>query len=291
MALPLRAGKTLVGGLVLGNVLSETAERDELLERLYLVGEAVANALDRAHADREVGRLRQELAHIGRVSALGELSASLAHELNQPLTAILNNTHVAQQLLEADVPNVGELREILGDMVADDQRAAKVISRLRALLKKGELEHGPLGLNDIVGEVAELVRNDMVLRHVPLTLDLASDLPQVRGDRVQLQQVILNIVLNGLEAMSEPNGRDHALVIRTSRAGADAVSVAIEDSGNGLDTADVDRLFQPLYTTKTEGLGMASPSPAPSSTHTGGSFWRSTTPAGAPPSSSHCRST
>jgi signal transduction histidine kinase len=256
VALPLRAGKTLVGGLVLGNVLSKTAERDELLERFYLVGEVVANALDRAHAEREVGRLRQELAHIGRVSALGELSASLAHELNQPLTAILNNTHVAQQLLEADVPNVGELREILGDILADDQRAAKVISRLRALLKKGELEHGPLGLNDIVGEVAELVRNDMVLRHVPLTLDLASDLPQVRGDRVQLQQVILNIVLNGLEAMSEPNGRDHALVIRTSKVGTAAVRVAIEDSGSGIDPTDVDRLFQPLYTTKTEGLGM-----------------------------------
>jgi two-component system sensor kinase FixL len=241
---------------VLGNVLSKTAERDELLERFYLVGEVVANALDRAHAEREVGRLRQELAHIGRVSALGELSASLAHELNQPLTAILNNTHVAQQLLEADVPNVGELREILGDILADDQRAAKVISRLRALLKKGELEHGPLGLNDIVGEVAELVRNDMVLRHVPLTLDLASDLPQVRGDRVQLQQVILNIVLNGLEAMSEPNGCDHALVIRTSKVGTAAVRVAIEDSGSGIDPTDVDRLFQPLYTTKTEGLGM-----------------------------------
>jgi signal transduction histidine kinase len=256
VALPLRAGKTLVGGLVLGNVLSKTAERDELLERFYLVGEVVANALDRAHAEREVGRLRQELAHIGRVSALGELSASLAHELNQPLTAILNNTHVAQQLLEADVPNVGELREILGDILADDQRAAKVISRLRALLKKGELEHGPLGLNDIVGEVAELVRNDMVLRHVPLTLDLASDLPQVRGDRVQLQQVILNIVLNGLEAMSEPNGCDHALVIRTSKVGTAAVRVAIEDSGSGIDPTDVDRLFQPLYTTKTEGLGM-----------------------------------
>jgi signal transduction histidine kinase len=256
LALPLRAGKTLVGGLVLGPVVSGAGERDGLLERLYLVGEVVANALERSHAEREVGRLRQELAHIGRVSALGELSASLAHELNQPLSAILNNTHVAQQLLEADVANVGELREILADIVADGQRAAKVISRLRALLKKGELEHGPLDLNDIVGELAELVRSDMVLRHASLTLDLAPDLPQVRGDRVQLQQVVLNIVLNGLEAMSEPNGRDHALVVRTARVGATTVSVAIEDSGSGIDPTDVDRLFQPLYTTKPEGLGM-----------------------------------
>jgi len=256
MALPLRAGKTVVGGLVLGTVFSGGACRDEVVEQLYLLGEVVANALERAHAEREVARLRQELAHIGRVSALGELSASLAHELNQPLTAILNNAHVAQQLLEADVPNVGELREILDDILADDQRAAKVISRLRALLKKGELDHVPLDLNDLVAEVAELVRNDMVLRRVPMALDLAPGLPQVRGDRVQLQQVILNLVLNGLEAMSEPSRRDHALVVRTSRAAPAAVSVAIEDSGNGIDMADVDRMFQPLYTTKTEGLGM-----------------------------------
>jgi signal transduction histidine kinase len=255
-ALPLRAGKTVVGGLVFAPLLAADAGRDEMQDRLYLIGEVVANALNRAHAEREVGRLRQELTHIGRVSALGELSASLAHELNQPLTAILNNTHVAQQILAADAPNLAELREILGDIVADDERAAKVISRLRALVKKGDLDHVPLDLNDIVGEVAELVRNDMVLRHVPLTLNLASDLPRVRGDRVQLQQVVLNIVLNGLEAMSEPNGREHTLVVRTATAGPEAVSVAIEDSGNGIDTTDVDRLFQPLFTTKTEGLGM-----------------------------------
>ena len=256
LALPLRAGNAVVGGLVLDIVLLGETARDEQMERLYLVGEVVANALERAHAEREVGRLRQELAHIGRVSALGELSASLAHELNQPLTAILNNAHVAQQLLDAAVPNVGELREILGDIVADDQRAAKVISRLRALLKKGDLDHVPLDLNEIVREVAELVRSDMVLRHVPLTLDLAPDLPQVRGDRVQLQQVILNLVLNGLEAMSGTSRHDPALVVRTSKAGAGPVSVAIEDSGNGIDAAEVDRLFEPLYTTKSEGLGM-----------------------------------
>jgi signal transduction histidine kinase len=256
MALPLRAGNAVVGGLVFGTVLPEWAWRDEVVEQLNLLGEVVANALERAHAEREVGRLRQELAHIGRVSALGELSASLAHELNQPLTAILNNANVARQLLAAAVPDVGELREILDDIVADDERAATVISRLRALLKKGELDHVPLDLNEIVAEVADLMRNDLVLRNVPMTLDLAPDLPQVRGDRVQLQQVILNMLLNGLEAMSEPNGRDHSLVLRTSRPGPGGVSVAIEDSGNGLDMAEVDRLFEPLYTTKTDGLGM-----------------------------------
>jgi C4-dicarboxylate-specific signal transduction histidine kinase len=255
-ALPLRAGKTVVGALVLSTAPPGAVWRDEVMEQDHLLGEIVANALERAHAEREVARLRQELAHIGRVSALGELTASLAHELNQPLTAILNNAHVAQQLLEAEVPDVEALRDIVADILADDQRAAKVISRLRALLKKGELDHVLLDLNEIVRDVAELVRSDMVFRHVPMTLDLDPGLPQVRGDRVQLQQVILNLVLNSLEAMSEPDARDHVLGIRTSRAGPTAVSVAIRDSGAGIDMADVDRMFQPLYTTKTEGLGM-----------------------------------
>jgi two-component system sensor kinase FixL len=144
----------------------------------------------------------------------------------------------------------------MADIVADDKRASEVIYRLRALVKKGTLEHVPLDINDVVGEVAQLVRNDVVLRNVPMAVDLAPGLPSVRGDRVQLQQVVLNMVLNGLEAMAEPNGRDHALVIRTSWAGEAAVRIAVEDSGDGIDTEDVERLFQPLYTTKPEGLGM-----------------------------------
>jgi signal transduction histidine kinase len=255
VAVPLRAGGAVVGGLVLATV-AERRWPPELIEQLHLLGEVVANALAGAKAEREARRLRQELTHIGRVSAMGELTASLAHELNQPLTAILNNAQVAQEYLESDAPNLRELAEILKDIVADDQRAADVIRRLRALLKKGALEYMPLNMNDVVDEVARLVRSDMVIRNVPMTLELTAGLPNVRGDRVQLQQVVLNMVLNGVEAMGEPNGRPHALVIRTARAGGTAIEVAVEDSGTGIDVNDVDRLFEPLYTTKTEGLGM-----------------------------------
>jgi signal transduction histidine kinase len=256
IALPLRAAAAVLGGLVVATSVAEREWPDELIEQLQLVGETVANVLASGQAEREAGRLRQELAHIGRVSAMGELTASLAHELNQPLTAILNNAEVAQQHLEAAPPNLEELREILADIVADDKRAAEVIQRLRALLKKGTLEHVPLDINDVVGEVAQLVRNDVVLRNVPMSVDLASGLPSVRGDRVQLQQVVLNMVLNGLEAMVEPNGREHALVVRTSRTGDGAVRVSVEDSGAGIDPENLERLFEPLYTTKPEGLGM-----------------------------------
>jgi signal transduction histidine kinase len=255
VAIPLRSGDAVIGGLVLAAASADRGWSHELIEQLHLLGEVVANALTCTNAEREAGRLRQELTHIGRVSAMGELTASLAHELNQPLTAILNNAQVAQEYLKADVPNLGELREILSDIVADDRRAAEVIYRLRALLKKGALEFVSLNINDVVDDVARLVRSDMVIRNVPMTLALAEELPNVRGDRVQLQQVVLNMVLNGLEAM-KPNGRPHALVVRTTRAGATAVDVAVEDSGTGIDVNDVDRLFEPLYTTKAEGLGM-----------------------------------
>jgi signal transduction histidine kinase len=253
-ALPLRAGGAAIGGLVLATVSAQRAWPPELIEELHLLGEVMANALAGANAEREAARLRQELTHIGRVSAMGELAASLAHELNQPLTAILNNAEAAQRSLK--VENLGELREILDDIVADDKRAAAVIDRLRALLKNGKLEHLPLNINGVVNEVAQLVRHDMIMRNVPMTLDLADGLPSVRGDRIQLQQVVLNLVLNGLEAMGQPNGREHALVIRTCRVDADNVSVSIEDSGPGIDPDDVERMFQPLYTTKLEGLGM-----------------------------------
>ena len=256
VAVPLKAGGTVLGALVLATDTAVRAWPDALMEELRLLCEVMANAFAAAKAERESGRLRQELAHIGRVSALGELTASLAHELNQPLTAILNNAEVAQQHLEAEVVKVPELREILDDIIADDKRAAGVIRRLRAMLKKGQLEHVTLNINDVVSEVAHLVRNDAILRNVPVRLDLAADLPPVRGDRAQLQQVVLNMVLNGLEATAASNGRAHALVIRTSAADGGEVVVAVEDSGTGIDVGDLDRLFQPLSTTKAEGLGM-----------------------------------
>jgi signal transduction histidine kinase len=256
VALPLRTGGAVLGGLVVATVFAERAWPNELMDQLHLVGEAVTNALASAQAEREAARLRQDLAHIGRVSAMGELTASLAHELNQPLTAILNNAEVALQHLDASPLNLVGLREILADIVADDKRAAAVIHRLRALVRKGELAHVALDINDVVAEVAQLVRNDVVLRKVPMTVDLAPDLPGIRGDRIQLQQVVLNMVLNALEAMVEPNGRDRALAIRTARAGDAAVMITVEDSGVGIDVDDVEQMFEPLYTTKPEGLGM-----------------------------------
>ncbi len=257
VALPLRAGGIVAGGLVFGAVRAERAwERDGLLPAFELVGEVFANALSRQQGEHEMQRLRQELAHIGRVSAMGELTASLAHELNQPLTAILNNAQVAQRVLAAEVVDVGEMREILNDIVADDKRAAEVIRRLRLLLKKGDLEYVSLDLNETVTEVARLVMTDAAIRNVSMRSDLAPDLPRVRGDRVQLQQVVLNLVLNGLDAMRELAAGDRSLIIRTFRESAALVGVAVQDAGPGIAEQDAERIFEPLYTTKSDGIGM-----------------------------------
>jgi two-component system sensor kinase FixL len=187
---------------------------------------------------------------------MGELAASLAHELNQPLTAILSNAQAAESLLAADPVNLQGLREIVTDIIVDDKRAGDVIGRLRALVKKGDFEQVSLDLNEVVREVAWLMRNDTVIRNVSMSLEVAADPLRVRGDRVQLQQVVLNLVLNGLEAMQTPGADDRTLVIRTARDGAAVVSVSVQDSGGGIAAGDMDRMFQPLYTTKTTGLGM-----------------------------------
>lgn len=256
VAVPLLVSGTVVGGLIFSTVGAARAKSDELIQQLNLVGEVFANALSRKQTELEAQRLRQDLAHIGRVSVMGELTASLAHELNQPLTAILSNAQAAQRLLAADVVNLEEVREILHDIVTDDKRAGDMIHRLRGLIKKGDLEFAALDLNEIVGEVAWLVRSDAILRNVSLRLEFADDLPKVRGDRVQLQQVVLNLVLNGLEAMRESGAGERTLVIRTAMDGASAVRVAVQDSGAGIDEKDLTRMFEPLYTTKAEGLGM-----------------------------------
>jgi signal transduction histidine kinase len=258
VAMPLMAGGSVVGGLVFSTGDAERPASDELLlmQQLQLLGEIFANALSRKQGELETQRLRQELTQIGRVSAMGELTASLAHELNQPLAAILHNAETAQGLLAADIVDLEALRDILSDIVADDQRAAAVIQRLRILIKKGDLEFAPLDVNEIVGEVAWLVKSDVLIRNVSMSLELAPDLPGVLGDRVQLQQVVLNLVQNGIEALRPPAAGPRTLVIRTVRDGAAAVTISVQDSGTGIDEKDMERIFEPLYTTKADGLGM-----------------------------------
>jgi signal transduction histidine kinase len=256
VAVPLIVEGVVVGALAFSTLRAERAWRDEFVQRLRLLGEVFANALSRRRSEMEGQRLRQDLAHVGRVSTIGALTTSLAHELNQPLTAILSNAEAAEQLLDSGAPNLKEVREILQDIAKDDRRATQVIHRLRGLLRKGTLEPSSLDINEIIGEVARLVSADAVGRNVSVRLELAPELPPIWGDRVQLQQVVLNLLLNGLDAMPEAGGGDRSLLLRTIRAGAEGIQVAVRDSGTGIDEAALDQVFQAFYTTKAAGMGM-----------------------------------
>ena len=211
---------------------------------------------DRKQAELESLRNQAEAAHLSRVAMLGELSGSLAHELNQPLSAILSNAQAALNLLALDPIDLHEVRDIIADIVADDTRAAEVISRLRLLLKKGETQHQLLKVNEIVREVLKLVGGDLVTQGVTAHTVLARDLPLVRGDRVQFQQVLLNLVMNACDAMSGVEHNARKLIISTDLAGDGAVHISVSDGGIGIDPEMLERIFEPFHTTKTHGLGL-----------------------------------
>jgi len=202
----------------------------------------------------EAERLRRDLTHVGRVTTMGEMAAALAHELNQPLTAILSNAHAGERYLTQAAPPLGEIREILQDVAGDARRAAEVIQRLRSLLRKEETRFLPLDVNQVIREIAAFVHTDAILRKLIIDLNLAPDLPPVRGDRVQLQQVLLNLVLNGMEAMAQQAG-GRRIVVETARA-AEAVAVSVRDQGPGIPGDKLSRIFETFYTTKRDGMGM-----------------------------------
>jgi PAS domain S-box-containing protein len=207
-------------------------------------------------AEEEVRRTRDELAHVNRIGILGEISASLAHELNQPLTAILTNAQVLRREVQASPMRVQEVDEIITDVVHDARRAAEVIKRLRALLKPGERQVEALDLNKVVAEARDLLHSEMVIRQASVALELAPDLPEVSGDRVQLQQVLINLLGNALDAMDATDPADRRLLIRTRQAGPAAVEVCVEDSGVGFEGEPTERIFEPFFTTKEHGMGM-----------------------------------
>jgi signal transduction histidine kinase/ABC-type uncharacterized transport system substrate-binding protein len=256
VGVPLLVGAKVAGALVLTTLGTERTWRDDLVQRLRLFGEVLAQALSRRQSEIEAQQLRQDLAHVSRVATIGQLTTSLAHELNQPLTAILSNAQAAQRFLAAEPVDIEEVREILKDIIDDDKRAGEVIHRLRNLLKKGNPELRALDLNETVGEVARLVSGDALVRGVSIQLVLAPGIPSVRGDRVPLQQVVLNLVLNGMDAMRKSNPQDRILVLRTARESSSAVRVSVQDAGVGVGEANRDDLFQAFYTTKADGMGM-----------------------------------
>ena len=208
------------------------------------------------HAELDAEERRKEVTHLTRVAILGELSGALAHELNQPLTAILSNAQAAQRLLAKTPVDLDEVREILADIGSEDKRAGNVINRLRALMKKGEAKLLPLDLNALAEDVLELTHSELVERNIAVKRRLAPGLPDIRGDRVQLQQVVLNLIMNACEAMNGNGAVDRSLEVSTARDGNSRLRLTVADHGHGIPPELLERVFEPFMTTKTDGLGL-----------------------------------
>ncbi len=211
---------------------------------------------EQKRTEEALNELRTELAHVARVSTLGAMTASIAHEINQPLSGIVTNAGTGLRMLASDPPNVRGAQETARRTLRDAKRATDVISRLRALFTKRETLIEPVELNEAAREVIAFSQKGLQDGRVALQLELADNIPPVEGDRVQLQQVILNLVLNATEAMSEIDDRPRQLVIRTASADQDGVVLAVQDAGPGLDPANVERVFEAFHTTKANGLGI-----------------------------------
>jgi PAS domain S-box-containing protein len=216
----------------------------------------VHDVTERRLAEEALNKVRAELAHVARVTSLGALTASIAHEVNQPLSGIITNASTCLRMLAADPPNVDGALETTRRTIRDGNRASDVIARLRALFTRKSATIESMDLNEATREVIALSSSELLRNRVIVRADLANDLPPVAGDRVQLQQVILNLLLNASDAMSEVEDRQRQLVIRTERDEGDRVRMTVQDAGVGVETRDVNRLFEAFYTTKSGGMGM-----------------------------------
>jgi C4-dicarboxylate-specific signal transduction histidine kinase len=230
-------------------------ERLRRMEGGAVITRTEVTARKRAEADAR--NQRAQLTHLSRAAVLGQLSGAFAHELKQPLTSILGNAEAALSILKKGGASESELTEILQDIVQDDERAAQVIQRLRALLGKGDTQHLPVDLNELVRESIDLVHSEFVTRNVVTSLQLDPNLPLVLADRVQMQQVVLNLLMNACEAMVGTAPLRRRAVISTHfQPVTEAAEITVQDFGPGIPVGDTERIFQPFVTTKSHGLGL-----------------------------------
>lgn len=214
------------------------------------------DVLNASRLARELAQQRAELIRVNRVSTMGELAASLAHELNQPLTGILGNAQAGELLLKQQPLDTAELREVFDSVVADTRRASEIIRQMRDFLRRRDTPRQAVDLNEVIEQVLRLLRSEAVLHDLTIQGELSPALPPILGDRVQFQQVILNLLLNAQQAMAGMEPTSRRLVIQTREVQTGRVRVTIEDSGPGFDPATLDRVFEPFFTTRPEGMGM-----------------------------------
>jgi C4-dicarboxylate-specific signal transduction histidine kinase len=239
---------------VLGELESKVQERTAELAKSN--DDLRGQILERQRAEEALQKAQAELAHVSRLMTLGELTASISHEVNQPIAAVVTNGQVCLRLLALETPRPDDVRTTVERMVRDAHRASEVIQRIRALAKRTEPQMVSLDINDVIREAILLVQREVLSHGVSLQTELASALPPVLGDRIQLQQVVINLLINGVEAMAPIMDRPRQMLIRSQQQEAGQVHVAVQDSGIGIDSETAERLFSAFFTTKPSGMGM-----------------------------------
>jgi C4-dicarboxylate-specific signal transduction histidine kinase len=227
------------------------------LSGLALVFRTQRQARERERADQERNTAMQaELARVARLTTMGQMAASIAHEINQPLAAIVNNGNAGLRWLDKQPPNIAEVQATLRRIVSDGERGVGIIESIRSMLKKGGRERVELDLNELIRDVMRLTQGQFQRSGVSIHSELADDLPSVSADRVQLEQVILNLFMNAAEAMSSSSDRERVVRVRSEKHDGNGALISVEDSGTGVEPEDVNRIFEAFFTTKAEGMGM-----------------------------------
>jgi two-component system sensor kinase FixL len=255
LAIPMKIGVTVVGAVSFGAILSAGSWTPEIVRRLQLVSAIFANALERKRTEAEIRRLSEELRQASQVMTMGELTASLAHELNQPLGAIFNNAKAARRLLAAKTPDLTEIDAALDDIVRDDARAVDIVKNVRAMFQRGEAKMASVDVTQLLHDVARIVNIDARMKEITWSLEVPDSLPPVLGDKTHLTQAVLNLVVNAFDSVCDGDP-PREVALRAGREGHDHIHVAVCDSGKGIDAKLMPNLFEPFFTTKPSGMGM-----------------------------------
>jgi signal transduction histidine kinase len=253
---PIKVGGSVVAGVGFGTLYHERSWSPEIVRRLQTVAGILGYALERKRATNEVLRLRNELNHISRINTLSELTASLSHELNQPLGAILSNAQAVRRLLAAKKPDLVEIDAAVEEIIQDDSRATETIRNVRTLFQRGDAQMSSVDLKQVVLDVERILAGDAVFKNVSFHLDLAASLPTVIGNRTQLIQALMNLVLNAFDAVCENGNGPREVEICARLRETGRVHIAVRDSGIGIAPQIMPKLFDPFFTTKPEGTGM-----------------------------------